>query len=232
MALTANQLEQFVEAGFVRLERAFPENVGQQCRRELWDAIGCDPSDRSTWTQPFIRLDSFGTAAFRAAANTPPLLEAFDQLVGVGRWIVLTGLVTFPLRFPSTEAPLEAGWHVEAGFAGAQREMRVNLRSRGRALLLLFLFSEVGSDDAPTQVRVGSHLDVPQFLKAAGDDGVSWMLCQQVVPASAGRPIELATGSLGDVYLCHPFLVHTGTAHRGHTPRFMAQPPAQIHRAA
>jgi hypothetical protein len=35
----------------------------------------------------------------------------------------------------------------------------------------------------------------------------------------------LATGSLGDVYLCHPFLVHTGTAHRGRTPRFMAQPP-------
>jgi hypothetical protein len=77
--------------------------------------------------------------------------------------------------------------------------MRVNLRSRGRALLMLFLFSEVGSDDAPTQVRIGSHLDVPQFLEAAGDDGVSWMtLCQQVVPASAGRPIELATGSLGE----------------------------------
>jgi hypothetical protein len=226
MVLTANQVEQFVEEGFVKLERAFPEGVGDQCRRELWDAIGCDPFDRSTWTQPFIRLESFGTPAFRAAANTPSLHEAFDQLVGAGRWIALTGLGTFPLRFPSTDAPLDAGWHVEAGFAGAHGEMRVNLRSRGRALLMLFLFSEVGSGDAPTQVRVGSHLDVPQFLEDAGDDGVSWMtLCQQVLPASAGRPIELATGSLGDVYLCHPFLVHTGTAHRGSTPRFMAQPP-------
>jgi hypothetical protein len=226
MALTENQVEQFIEEGFVKLEQAFHEDVGEQCRRELWEAIRCDPSDRSTWTQPFIRLDGFGTPAFRAAANTPSLLEAFDQLVGAGRWIALTGLGTFPLRFPSTDPPQEAGWHVEAGFVGAQREMRVNLRSRGRALLMLFLFSEVGSEDAPTQVRVGSHLDVPQFLKAAGDDGVSWMaLCQQVVPASAGRPIELATGSLGDVYLCHPFLVHTGTAHRGQVPRFMAQPP-------
>jgi hypothetical protein len=87
MALTANQVEQFVEEGFVKLERAFPEGVGEQCRRELWDAIGCDPADRSTWTQPFIRLDSFRTPAFRAAANTPSLLEAFDQLVGAGRWI-------------------------------------------------------------------------------------------------------------------------------------------------
>src|ERR1035437_5989295 len=226
MALTANQVAQFVEEGFVKLERAFPEDVGEQCRQEIWDAIGCDPYDRSTWSQPFIRIDGFGTPAFRAAANTPSLLEAFDQLVGSGRCIALTGLGTFPLRFPSTDAPLEAGWHVEAGFAGAQGEMRVYLRSRGRALLLLFLFSEVGSDDAPTQVRVGSHLDVPQFLKATGDDGVAWMtLCEEVVPASAGRPVELATGSLGDVYLCHPFLVHTGTAHRGHVPRFMAQPP-------
>ena len=226
MALTAAQVEQFVEEGFVKLDRAFPEDIGEHCRRELWDAIGCDPSDRSTWTQPFIRLDGLGTPAFRAAANTPPLVEAFDQLVGAGRWIALTGLGTFPLRFPSADAPLEAGWHVEAGFAGARGDARVNLRSRGRALLMLFLFSEVGSDDAPTQLRVGSHLDVPQFLKAAGDDGVAWMtLCQQVVPTSAGRPIALATGSLGDVYLCHPFVVHTGTAHRGQVPRLMAQPP-------
>jgi hypothetical protein len=84
MALTANQVEQFVEEGFVKLERGFPENVGEQCRRELWDAIECDPSDRSTWIQPFIRLDSFGTPAFRAAANTPSLLEAFDQLSAWG----------------------------------------------------------------------------------------------------------------------------------------------------
>jgi hypothetical protein len=27
------------------------------------------------------------------------------------------------------------------------------------------------------------------------------------------------------VYLCHPFLVHSAQAHRGKTPKFMAQPP-------
>jgi hypothetical protein len=232
MALTANQVAQFVEEGFVKLERAFPEDVGEQCRQEIWDAIGCDPYDRSTWSQPFIRIDGFGTPAFRAAANTPSLLEAFDQLVGSGRWIALTGLGTFPLRFPSTDAPLEAGWHVEAGFAGAQGEMRVDLRSRGRALLMLFLFSEVGSDDAPTQVRVGSHLDVPQFLKATGDDGVAWMtLCEEVVPASADRPVELATGSLGDVYLCHPFLAAHGDCSSWPRATLHGPTAAQIHRA-
>ena len=29
----------------------------------------------------------------------------------------------------------------------------------------------------------------------------------------------------GDVYLCHPFLVHAAQPHYGRRPRFMAQPP-------
>jgi hypothetical protein len=224
--LTAEQIEQFITAGFVKLERAFPLDIGQQCRQELWAATGYDPDTPSTWAQPYIRLESFGTPAFRQAANTPLLHEAFDQLVGAGRWTALTGLGTFPLRFPSRDEPAEAGWHLEAGFAGIDGEPRVNRRSRGRALLMLFLFSDVGSDDAPTLVRVGSHLDVPKVLETAGDNGLPWMaLCEEIVPLTETRPVERATGSLGDVYLCHPFLVHSGSAHRGRTPRFMAQPP-------
>ncbi len=141
----------------------------------------------------------------------------------------MTGLGTFPLRFPSPDAPADGGWHLEASFSGPSGEPRVNLRSRGRALLLLFLFSEVGPNDAPTLVRVGSHLDVPGVLEPAGENGLPWMqLCEQVVPLSAGRPVERVTGSLGDVYLCHPFLVHAASAHRGRTPRFMAQPPLRL----
>ena len=43
--------------------------------------------------------------------------------------------------------------------------------------------------------------------------------------ASAHRPLALATGSPGDVFLCHPFLVHAAQPHHGTRPRFMAQPP-------
>lgn len=38
---------------------------------------------------------------------------------------------------------------------------------------MLFLFSDVGEDDAPTRIRVGSHLDVPAALAPAGDEGMS-----------------------------------------------------------
>jgi Phytanoyl-CoA dioxygenase (PhyH) len=115
---------------------------------------------------------------------------------------------------------------VEGNFAGPDGEPRVDLRCHGRALLLLFLFADVGPDDAPTRVRVGSHLDVPPFLADAGDEGRDWFeLCGDVVPASADRPVAHADGAAGDVFVCHPFLVHAAQPHRGTGPRLMAQPP-------
>jgi hypothetical protein len=102
---------------------------------------------------------------------------------------------------------------------------RVNVTSRGRALLMLFLFSDVGENDAPTRIRVGSHLDVARFLEPAGEAGMSRMNLDEM---SADRPSAAATGEAGTVYLCHPFLVHAAQRHRGSRPRFMAQPPLHL----
>lgn len=226
MSLTEDQVQAFIADGFVRIQGAFSAEVGRRCQDELWAATGYDRDDRSTWTDTLVRIDGLGTPPFREAATTPVLHEAFDGLVGPGGWLPRDGLGTFPLRFPGVGDAKEAGWHLESSFKGADGSIRVSLRSRARALLMLFLFSEVGPDDAPTRVRVGSHLDVPPLLTDYGEDGREWMsLCTQAVPASAARPVELVTGSVGDVYLCHPFLVHSAQAHRGQVPRFMAQPP-------
>lgn len=226
--LADEDVEAFVENGFVRVAGAFSRSVADRCRAELWEATGCDPDDSSTWTEPVIRLGGFATPPFREAANTAVLHEAFDQLVGPTRWRPPQGLGTFPVRFPSDQEPGDDGWHVEAGFAGDAGEFRVNLRSRGRALLMLFLFSDVGPEDAPTRIRVGSHLDVPALLADAGAEGREWFpLCGGAIRASEGRPEVAATGETGDVFLCHPFLVHAAQPHRGRVPRFMAQPPLE-----
>ncbi|GAB3492075.1 phytanoyl-CoA dioxygenase family protein [Amycolatopsis cihanbeyliensis] len=226
MSLTAEQVERFVTDGFVKLEGAFPVEAGERCVDELWAATGCARDDPTTWTEPVVRLGGFATPPFQEAATTAVLHAAFDRLAGEGRWIPRVGLGTFPVRFPGAAQPGDDGWHVDASYAGPQGEGRVNLRSRERALLMLFLFSDVGPDDAPTRIRVGSHLDVPPLLETRGDEGREWMsLCRDAVPASEHRPVALATGALGDMYLCHPFLVHAAQPHRGRAPRFMAQPP-------
>lgn len=222
MRLTVDAAERFIEDGYVKLPGAFDLDVGRRCRDELWAATGCAPDDPSTWTEPVVRLGGFSTPPFREAANTSALHHAFDLLVGAGRWREPGGLGTFPVRFPHPASPGDDGWHVEAGYGDGDGTPRVALRTPERALLMLFLFSDIGPDDAPTRIRVGSHLDVPPLI---GEDREWMALCRDAERASRHRPVVRATGTIGDVYLCHPFLVHAAQPHRGSAPRFMAQPP-------
>jgi hypothetical protein len=220
---------EFIEHGFVRLTHAFPREIADAARAILWRDTGCDPADPATWTRPVIGLGMYAQPPFVEAANTPALHAAFDQLVGAGRWLRRDSLGTFPVRFPSPDDPGDAGWHVDASFGYDHpdfMEWRVNVRSRGRALLMLFLFSDVGDDDAPTRIRVGSHLEMARQLAPAGDAGLSLrdMAANGFAETAHCREV-LATGEAGTVYLCHPFLVHAAQPHRGTRPRFMAQPP-------
>lgn len=229
-ALTAAQLDAFINDGFVRIDNAFPEDVATQGRNILWMLTGLDPNDPSTWTQPVIRLGDNPAAPFRAAANTPVLTSAYDQLVGPGRWLPRGSLGTFPVRFPSPDDPGDAGWHIDVSYGWEEHPndflaWRANVSSKGRALLMLFLFSEVSEADAPTRIRVGSHLDMARKLAPAGEAGMALReIAADGFAESAHRLEVLATGSPGTVYLCHPFLVHAAQPHRGTAPRFMAQP--------
>jgi hypothetical protein len=231
-----DQIE-FIQNGFLRLDHAFPRSLADECREILWRDTGCDPHDPETWKQPVIRLGDYPQAPFREAANTSTLHAAFDQLVGAGRWLPRSSLGTFPVRFPSPEDPGDAGWHTDASFAGEDGSWRLNVTSRGRALLMLFLFSDIGEEDAPTRIRVGSHLDVPRLLEPAGEAGLSYLELAERFDFTTHRPTTLATGEAGTVYLCHPFLIHAAQPHRGSTPRFLAQPPLypaeplELHRA-
>jgi hypothetical protein len=242
-SLSDAQIQQFIQDGFVRIDRAFPRELADEGRAILWRDTGCDPDDPTTWTKPVVRLGYYEQEPFKKAANTPLLHAAFDQLVGKGRWRPRPNLGSFPVRFPSRDDPGDAGWHVDVSFPGEsgnpdeQKDFsawRVNVTSRDRALLMLFLFSDVGELDAPTRIRVGSHLDMARFLEPAGDAGMSHLVLDQM---GAWRPQALAIGEAGTVYLCHPFLVHAAQMHRGFVPRFMAQPtlhpaePLQLERA-
>ncbi|TDC90634.1 phytanoyl-CoA dioxygenase family protein [Actinomadura sp. 7K507] len=223
-------VDAFIADGLVRVEGAFSRELAAECREILWRDTGCDPGDRSTWTQPVVRLGDYAQEPFRAAVNTPRLHAAFDAVVGAGTWQPRGSLGSVPVRFPSEDEPGDDGWHIDASFPGDDPSdfmaYRVNAASKGRALLMLFLFSDVGEDDAPTRVRAGSHLDVPPILEPAGDEGLAFMdIAGKAATASEHRPVTFATGRAGDVYLCHPFLVHAAQPHHGTEPRFMAQPP-------
>ena len=226
--LTPTEITALIDRGFVKVEDAFSRELAEEARTILWRDTGCNPDDPSTWTKPVVRLGFYSQPPFVAAANTPTLRRAFDQLVGRGRWVPRGNLGTFPVRFPSSDDPGDAGWHVDASFGTENADFmswRVNVYSKGRALLMLFLFSDVGPDDAPTRIRVGSHLEMARILAPAGEEGRSLgELAANGFAETAHCPEALATGTAGTVFLCHPFLVHAAQPHRGRHPRFIAQP--------
>ncbi|NWJ69972.1 phytanoyl-CoA dioxygenase family protein [Pseudonocardia sp. ICBG1122] len=227
-------IEQFVREGWVHVPGAFTTAAAARCRAlpraELLRTEGVDLDDPAGWTAPVLRVAGMGDAAFAASADTPALHAAFDALVGPGRWRPRTGMGTFPVRFPVPGAPGDDGWHVESSFAGPDGGPRLSVDSRGRSLLMLFLYSDVGPDDAPTLLRSGSHRDVAPLLAPYGAAGADWLpFCGEAVPATARRPEVAACGRAGDVYLVHPFVVHRAQAMSpaARRPRVIAQPPLE-----
>ena len=227
--LSTEQINRFILDGFVMIENAFPTELADQCRTLLWKATQCDPNDAETWTQPVVRIGEIGLDPFRRAANTAILHNAFDQLVGRNKWLPRETLGSFPIRFPSKVRAGDAGWHVDASFTEEDTDdylkWRINFNSKGRALLMLFLFSDVSEKDAPTRIKIGSHLDVAKMLKPEGEKGLSFIELAQKLENLPTHDEALATGKAGTVYLCHPFLVHAAQDHHGTSPKFMAQPP-------
>ncbi len=130
---------------------------------------------------------------------------------------------TFAVRFPVAGDPGDDGWHFDGSYAGDDGSWWTNHRSKGRALLMLVLLSDVGERDAPTRIRVGSHRYVRDLLLPYGEEGVNHQRLELSDEIDA-CDVALATGRAGDVYLCHPFLVHAAQRHGGTEPRFVAQP--------
>jgi len=215
--------------GYVAIRGAFDERIASACRDVIWSALserGISRADRATWTPPLVRIACPEGEPFAAAAASPQLSAAYDELIGVGRWIPRGGVGgTVPVRFPSEDYPGEVGYHIEGTWWGGS-EYWTNVRSKGRGLLALFLFTDVGADDAPTRLIAGSHFYMPPILAAAGESGmpISEVAAKTRPSILCRRAIE-ATGRAGDVFLCHPFIVHTATwPHRGTGPRMIAQP--------
>ena len=228
-ALSTEQINSFIDDGFIKLEQAFPAELANECCAILWKATGCNPDNRDTWTQPVIRIAELSNEPFIKAANTLFLHNAFDQLAEKNNWLPRVSMGSFPIRFPHQKPAGDTGWHVDASFPGDDPNnyfnWRINIHSKGRALLMLFLFSDVSSQDAPTIIKKSSHKDVAKILEPEGEKGISFFeLAQQLDTLTAGEEIQ-ATGKAGTVYLCHPFIVHAAQDHHGSTPKFMAQPP-------
>jgi len=232
--LTKTAIANFVDDGYLVVRRAVPSDVIAECQNVVWMDLlsrGITRDDRSTWTQPVVRINTREEGPFVAAGTARVLWDAYDQLLGEGTWWKRQGLGgTIPVRFPSDTDPGDAGWHIDGSFEGPDHSYWVNVHSKMRGLLVLFLLTDVDELSAPTRILRGSHLDVPRILVPFGEEGIRFSHVAPRLPASTFERQQVsAVGTAGDVFICHPFLVHAASwPHRGTRARMIAQPGVAI----
>jgi hypothetical protein len=229
-------LDAFVRDGYVPIRGAVDADTAAACRELIWAAMerrGVRRDDPRSWHPLMAGMDDLTGEPLLSAYTAPALTAAYDELIGPGRWEPAVRSVrsrdlgkTVVVRFPAEDERANAGYHIEGSYDApdGSGSRWVNIRSRNRGLLALILFTDVGGNDAPTRLLCGSHLAVPQFLApygAAGTDSDAefWR------PSTLCMTAAHATGKAGDVFLCHPFMVHSATwPHRGTGARMIAQP--------
>ena len=200
----------------------------------IWSELakqGVTDHDPATWTEPVVRISCPEGGPFADAGTRPVLWEAFDQLIGQGRWWRRPGVGgTIPVRFPSQRDPGDAGWHIEASYE-SDGHWQVNIRFPGTRPAGAVPVQRRGRRQRADPAAAWLAPDAARVLAPAGDAGLAWTeAAQAAARVSAARPTTLATGRAGDVFLCHPFLVHAASwPHAGRLPRIVAQPAVGLH---
>jgi hypothetical protein len=239
--LTADEVEHFLEKGFVAIRGCFSRAAAAEFTAPLWQRLGYDERDPATWAESAVHLP--GRRQLDVREFAPKAWAAVCDLVGGAErisadqpyvWndgfiVNLTKDADLPWRPASPASP---GWHKDGDF------FRHFLDSPEQGLLTLVLWSDVRHQGGATFVAADSVGPVTRFL-AEHPEGV-----YPLRPAEAGDPTaallpypELiaqcqdfveATGEVGDVYLLHPFVLHAKSPNVLRMPRTITNPPLTL----
>jgi ectoine hydroxylase-related dioxygenase (phytanoyl-CoA dioxygenase family) len=235
--LTDVELEMWERDGIVKLPAAFSAEDAARMRNVLWNELsarhGMDRNDRSTWTtlRP-VGLKTTKSSRGALAAMGPRVRSALDGLLG--HWIEPRHqgqvLVTMPGGVP--RAVPHRQWHTDVGY-----------EEQPEAVKIWALLGDLVPGGGGTPQVAGSHKVIERFLttteerefKAVRDAVLRsdpWFRnltsaersVDPMEPADLdGLPVRVVelTGQAGDVFLTHPWILHSIAPNAADTPRMM-----------
>jgi hypothetical protein len=236
-ALSVAEIEHFVQHGFVKLEGALDRAFASRWVARTWQRIGYDPQDASTWREARVHFPITATAPVSEIA--PRAYAAICQLCGGAERIRqpvewTDGFIANygvgkdgPWAPPS---PQLGGWHKDGD------SFRHFLDSPEQGLLTIALWDDVHHRGGPTYLACDSIGHIARWLAAhpeganpefrhrpeLGDPLPTKALIEQC------RDFREATGRAGDVYLMHPFMLHTQSANHLGRARFITNAPVHF----
>src|SRR5258708_29651903 len=112
MSLTPQEIDRFTADGFVSVPSVIAPATLAACLDVAWADTGLDPNDARTWAAPVVHLLPSDPRPFAAAFENPRLFDAFDQIVGAGRWRPRGNLGNLVLRSEEHTSELQSPDHL------------------------------------------------------------------------------------------------------------------------
>ncbi|KZW01093.1 hypothetical protein EXIGLDRAFT_830282 [Exidia glandulosa HHB12029] len=245
--LTPEQIAHFIEFGYVKIPQAFSAEKAQTWMQGMWERLGFDPLDKSTWTVERThmpdhkreRVEEFAPKAWKAICE---LLGGEDRIdpesaTWNDQFIVNLGSHEWEGPDKRIEPQNLDNWHLDGDF------FVHFLDSPEQALLVIPIFSEIQPRGGGTFICPDGLVLNAQYLSQHPEGvlptGLSFTPSTEEHNPSAQRWEHLVevkrckhfvevTGSPGDVYLLHPLMLHSASKNHLRIPRIITNPPVAL----
>lgn len=226
--LSAEQIDSFIEHGFVRVPECFSRANAQPWLDEAWVRLGYDRDDPSTWAEQRVHMPSvrhvevadFAPKVWGAACQ---LLGGEDRIEQPYAWgngfIANLGIgADRPWEPPSAASP---DWHKDGDF------FRHFLDSPEQGLLTIVLWSDIEERGGGTFIAPDSVAPVARLLERRREGVLPDDFPYDELIAQCSTFVE-TTGRLGDVVLMHPYMLHASSQNHRATARLITNPPIAL----
>ncbi|KAH8684750.1 hypothetical protein BGZ60DRAFT_511725 [Tricladium varicosporioides] len=253
--LTESQKQHFLTHGFLKLSSCFTRAQASSFTSNIWTRLGMSPSDKSTWgdterlNMPWHRhvlVETFAPKAWSAICQLLGGEERIQQ--GIFRswsdgFIVNFGREEFEGmgREEMDERDLRElrGWHNDGDF------FVHFLDSPEQALLVIAVWSDIEPHGGGTALACDGTKHIAQYMYDHPEGVTPWMRSLNDPTHSTYEGLDFwntlasspqisdssfveATGQIGDVYLMHPFTLHSASKNYLRIPRIITNPPVSL----
>ena len=227
--LTDEQVDSFLRRGHVVVKNCFSREAAQALTDRAFMRLGYDPNDTSTWEQPRIHMPVHNRVEVREFA--PKAWGAICELLGGEERVKQPttwgdGFIVNLGRSEDAEtwqppSPQVKGWHKDGDW------FVHFLDSPEQGLLTIVVWSDIQPRGGGTFVACDSVAPVARFLVEHPEGIRPGGFPVPSLVAQCHDFIE-ATGEVGDVFLLHPYVLHTASQNALRIPRLITNPAVSL----